>query len=110
MRMGRELGSAHLPLRPQKQKANHCHPHSPLPDLREVTRGIQFPTFAIKLLFRRKGLVPSVKALFLWQGLNPAHRAVFMTGVMAYVSAPLWFLSLVASTAFSWSSKIALES
>ena len=26
------------------------------------------------------------------QGLHPAHRAVFMTGVMAYVSAPLWFL------------------
>ena len=38
--------------------------------------------------------------LFLWQGLNPAHRAVFMTGIMAYVSAPLWFLSLVVSTAF----------
>jgi membrane glycosyltransferase len=38
--------------------------------------------------------------LFLWQGLNPAHRAVFMTGIMAYVSAPLWFLSLTVSTAF----------
>ena len=38
--------------------------------------------------------------LFLWQGLNPAHRAVFMTGVMTYVSAPLWFLSLTLSTAF----------
>ena len=38
--------------------------------------------------------------LFLWQGLHPAHRAVFMTGVMAYVSAPLWFLSLALSTAF----------
>jgi membrane glycosyltransferase len=38
--------------------------------------------------------------LFLWQGLNPAHRAVFMTGVMAYVSAPLWLLSLVVSTSF----------
>jgi membrane glycosyltransferase len=38
--------------------------------------------------------------LFLWQGLNPAHRAVFMTGVMAYVSAPLWLLSLVVSTCF----------
>ena len=38
--------------------------------------------------------------LFLWQGLNPAHRAIFMTGVMAYVSAPLWFLSLVVSTTF----------
>ena len=25
------------------------------------------------------------------RGLHPAHRAVFMTGVMAYVSAPLWF-------------------
>jgi membrane glycosyltransferase len=38
--------------------------------------------------------------LFLWQGLNPAHRAVFMTGIMAYVSAPLWLLSLVVSTTF----------
>jgi membrane glycosyltransferase len=38
--------------------------------------------------------------LFLWQGLNPAHRAVFMTGVMTYVSAPLWLLSLAVSTAF----------
>ncbi len=38
--------------------------------------------------------------LFLWQGLSPAHRAVFMTGVMTYVSAPLWFLSLAVSTAF----------
>jgi membrane glycosyltransferase len=38
--------------------------------------------------------------LFLWEGLNPAHRAVFMTGIMAYVSAPLWFLSLAVSTAF----------
>jgi len=27
--------------------------------------------------------------LFLLEGMNPAHRAVFMTGVMAYVSAPL---------------------
>jgi membrane glycosyltransferase len=39
-------------------------------------------------------------SLFLWQGLHPAHRAVFMTGVMTYVSAPLWFLSLTLSTAF----------
>jgi membrane glycosyltransferase len=38
--------------------------------------------------------------LFLWQGLDAAHRAVFMSGIMAYVSAPLWFLSLVVSTAF----------
>ena len=38
--------------------------------------------------------------LFLWQGLHPAHRAVFMTGIMAYVSAPLWLLSLAFSTAF----------
>jgi membrane glycosyltransferase len=37
--------------------------------------------------------------LFLLQGLHPAHRAVFMTGVMAYLSAPLWFLSLALSTA-----------
>jgi membrane glycosyltransferase len=36
--------------------------------------------------------------LFLAQGLHPAHRAVFMTGVMAYLSAPLWFLFLAMST------------
>jgi membrane glycosyltransferase len=35
-----------------------------------------------------------------WQGLNPAHRAVFMTGIMTYVSAPLWLLSLALSTTF----------
>jgi membrane glycosyltransferase len=38
--------------------------------------------------------------LFFWGGLPPAHRAVFMTGIMAYVSAPLWLLSLGLSTAF----------
>jgi membrane glycosyltransferase len=37
--------------------------------------------------------------LFFAQGLHPAHRAVFVTGVMAYLSAPLWFLFLVLSTA-----------
>ena len=37
--------------------------------------------------------------LFLTRGLHPAHRAVFMTGVMAYLSAPLWFLFLILSTA-----------
>lgn len=33
------------------------------------------------------------------RGLHPSHRAVFLTGAMAYVSAPLWFLFLLASTA-----------
>jgi len=37
--------------------------------------------------------------LMLTRGLHPAHRVVFMTGVMAYLSAPLWFLFLVLSTA-----------
>jgi membrane glycosyltransferase len=37
--------------------------------------------------------------LFLMKGLHPAHRAVFVTGVMAYLSAALWFLFLVLSTA-----------
>jgi membrane glycosyltransferase len=36
--------------------------------------------------------------LFLMKGLHPAHRAVFMTGVMAYLSAPLWFAFLIVST------------
>jgi membrane glycosyltransferase len=36
--------------------------------------------------------------LFFAQGLHPAHRAVFVTGVMAYLSAPLWFVFLVLST------------
>ncbi len=31
--------------------------------------------------------------------LHPAHRAVFAIGAMSYVSAPLWFLSLVLGTA-----------
>jgi membrane glycosyltransferase len=33
------------------------------------------------------------------EGLHPAHRAVFMIGVMSYLSAPLWFLSLALGTA-----------
>lgn len=37
--------------------------------------------------------------LFLMKGLHPVHRVVFMTGVMTYLSAPLWFAALVASTA-----------
>jgi membrane glycosyltransferase len=37
--------------------------------------------------------------LFLMKGLHPAHRAVFMSGVMAYVSALLWFAFLILSTA-----------
>ncbi len=37
--------------------------------------------------------------LLLAEGLHPAHRAVFMTGVMTYLSAPLWFVSLLLSTA-----------
>ena len=37
--------------------------------------------------------------LFFLNGLHPAHRAVFMIGVMAYLSAPLWFASLLLSTA-----------
>src|SRR5688572_23677902 len=37
--------------------------------------------------------------LFLAQELNPAHRTGFVTGVMAYLSAPLWFLFLLLSTA-----------
>jgi membrane glycosyltransferase len=36
--------------------------------------------------------------LMLTRGLHPAHRVVFMTGVMAYLSAPLWFLFLMLST------------
>ena len=36
--------------------------------------------------------------LFWMEGLHPAHRAVFMTGVFAYLSAPLWFLFLILST------------
>jgi membrane glycosyltransferase len=36
--------------------------------------------------------------LFLMKGLHPAHRAVFMTGVMAYLSAPLWFAFLILTT------------
>ncbi|HTS20862.1 MAG TPA: glucans biosynthesis glucosyltransferase MdoH [Casimicrobiaceae bacterium] len=37
--------------------------------------------------------------LFMMKGLHVAHRAVFMSGVMAYVSALLWFAFLLLSTA-----------
>src|SRR5215472_8627464 len=37
--------------------------------------------------------------LFMMKGLHVAHRAVFMSGVMAYLSALLWFGFLVLSTA-----------
>jgi membrane glycosyltransferase len=37
--------------------------------------------------------------LFLMKGLQPAHRAVFITGVMAYLSAPLWLVALILATA-----------
>ena len=37
--------------------------------------------------------------LFLVRGMHPVHRAVFLTGVMSYLSAPLWFLFLMLSTA-----------
>lgn len=37
--------------------------------------------------------------LFLVRGMHPVHRAVFLTGIMSYLSAPLWFLFLVLSTA-----------
>lgn len=37
--------------------------------------------------------------LFGSPGFHPVHRAVFVTGVMAYLSAPLWFLFLLLSTA-----------
>ena len=38
--------------------------------------------------------------LFAMKGLNPAHRAMFVTGVMAYLSAPLWLASLILATGF----------
>lgn len=37
--------------------------------------------------------------LFFVKGMHPVHRAVFLTGVMSYLSAPLWFLFLLLSTA-----------
>ncbi|WP_421682493.1 glucans biosynthesis glucosyltransferase MdoH [Stutzerimonas urumqiensis] len=37
--------------------------------------------------------------LFLVKGMHTVHRFVFLTGVMSYLSAPLWFLFLVLSTA-----------
>ena len=36
--------------------------------------------------------------LFLARGMHPVHRGVFATGVMAYISAPLWCLFLILST------------
>lgn len=36
--------------------------------------------------------------LFAARGMHAVHRAVFVTGVMAYLSAPLWFAFLLLST------------
>ncbi|BAC24212.1 mdoH [Wigglesworthia glossinidia endosymbiont of Glossina brevipalpis] len=36
--------------------------------------------------------------LFFMNGLHPVHRVVFLTGVMSYLSAPLWFAFLILST------------
>ena len=36
--------------------------------------------------------------LFLAEGMHPVHRAVFITGAMAYVSAPVRFIFLILST------------
>lgn len=36
--------------------------------------------------------------LFLARGIHPVHRAVFLTGLMSYLSAPLWCLFLILST------------
>jgi membrane glycosyltransferase len=36
--------------------------------------------------------------LFMASGMHSVHRAVFATGVMAYLSAPLWFIFLALST------------
>jgi membrane glycosyltransferase len=36
--------------------------------------------------------------LFLARGMHAVHRAVFVTGVMAYLSAPFWLLFLILST------------
>ena len=33
-------------------------------------------------------------------GIVPVHRAMFLTGVMAYLSAPLWFAYLLTGTAY----------
>jgi membrane glycosyltransferase len=37
--------------------------------------------------------------LIAMDGVHSVHRAVFMTGVLAYVSSPLWFIALILSTA-----------
>ena len=36
--------------------------------------------------------------LFMVRGVHTVHRMVFLTGVMSYLSAPLWFLFLLLST------------
>jgi membrane glycosyltransferase len=37
--------------------------------------------------------------LFPQSSFHPVHRAVFVTGAFSYISSPLWFLSLLCSTA-----------
>jgi membrane glycosyltransferase len=45
-----------------------------------------------------QGNIMNSRLLFA-NGLHPSHRAVFASGVMAYLSAPLWFAFLILSTA-----------
>lgn len=45
-----------------------------------------------------QGNLQHLRLLFT-QGLYPAHRALFVNGIMAYVSALLWFMFLTLSTA-----------
>jgi len=45
-----------------------------------------------------QGNLMNIRLLFV-KGMHPVHRMVFVTGVMSYLSAPLWFLFLILSTA-----------
>jgi membrane glycosyltransferase len=59
------------------------------------------PSLAAELVRDRRwcrGNLINSRLLFA-EGLHPAHRAVFLIGVMAYLSAPLWFLFLALTTA-----------
>ncbi len=44
--------------------------------------------------------------LFLVKGMHPVHRVVFLTGVISYLSALLWFMFLTLSTALQVVNKL----
>ncbi|QDH16998.1 glucans biosynthesis glucosyltransferase MdoH [Swingsia samuiensis] len=60
----------------------------------------EIPSNLLSFLIRERrwmqGNLQHIRLLFI-EGIRPVHRETFITGVMAYVSAPLWAIFLIVS-------------